>query len=141
MNATRALITVVAGTVAAVAGQKAPELPTFRVAVDIVSIDVVATDRDGRIVGRFEGGEVLFQPGETRTLSAQASLQGLNWWSWGYGYLYTVSTALKVDGRVVDVVRTRTGFRKTEFGKGVVKLNGRRIDEISLILGNAEEDE
>src|SRR5207237_8016199 len=47
----------------------------------------------------------------------------LNFWSWGYGYLYDVHTILKVNGQVVDVVRTRTGFRQTEFGHGIVELN------------------
>ena len=62
-----------------------------------------------------------------RTLSAGARVDGLNFWSWGYGYLYNVYTMLKVDGKVVDLVKTRTGFRKTEFGNGMVKLNDRAI--------------
>jgi VWFA-related protein len=71
MNATRALITVVAGTVAAVAGQQAPELPTFRVAVDIVSIDVVATDRDGRIVRDLTPEDFeVFQDGKQQRVTA-----------------------------------------------------------------------
>lgn len=42
---------VVACTVAAVAARQAPsELPRFRVAVDIVSIDAVVTDRNGNVV-------------------------------------------------------------------------------------------
>jgi VWFA-related protein len=71
MNATRALVTVVAGTVAAVAGQQAPELPTFRVAVDIVSIDVVATDRDGRIVRDLTPADFeVFQDGKQQRVTA-----------------------------------------------------------------------
>src|SRR5208282_6322890 len=38
-----------------------------------------------------------------------------------------VRTALVVDGQEVDAVNTRTGFRKTEFGNGMVKLNDRVI--------------
>ena len=45
-------------------------------------------------------------------LEASAEIDGLHFWSWGYGYLYTVKTSLWVDGRKVDEVATRTGFRK-----------------------------
>ena len=34
---------------------------------------------------------------------------------------------LKVDGKAVDVVKTRTGFRKTEYDNGMIKLNDRVI--------------
>ncbi|MEY3897059.1 MAG: hypothetical protein RLZZ214_2580, partial [Verrucomicrobiota bacterium] len=65
--------------------------------------------------------------GETQTVSASAKISDLHFWSWGYGYLYDVVTTLKVDGKPVDTVTTRTGFRKLEFGKGLVKLNERTI--------------
>ena len=48
-------------------------------------------------------------------------------WSWGYGYLYTVKSALVIDGKVVDTVPVKTGFRKTEFKNGMVYLNDRVI--------------
>lgn len=48
-----------------------------------------------------------------------------SFWSWGYGYLYDVKTTLLVNGRPVDEVVTRTGFRKTRFGEGKVWLNDR----------------
>lgn len=91
------------------------------------SYTVVVEDARGRAVKTFGGDTHTLAPGETKTLSASARLGGLNFWSWGYGYLYDVYTVLKVGGREADVVRTRTGFRKTEFGNGVVKLNGRVI--------------
>jgi hypothetical protein len=92
-----------------------------------VDLQVVVEDMQGRAVKTFGGGRQTLAPGETKTLSASARLDRVNFWSWGYGYLYNVSTALKADGRVVDAVTTRTGFRKTEFGGGVVKLNDRVI--------------
>lgn len=52
---------------------------------------------------------------------------GLHFWSWGYGYLYTVKTALVIDGKKTDEVVTRTGFRKTRFAEGKVWLNDRVI--------------
>ncbi|MGR4862326.1 DUF4982 domain-containing protein [Caulobacter sp. LARHSG274] len=86
---------------------------------------VALRDVDGKPAGAFAGPTVTLAPGETRTVSAEARLQGLHFWSWGYGYLYTVDTALVEDGATVDAVTTRTGFRKTEFRNGMVFLNDR----------------
>ncbi|MGA2276362.1 MAG: sugar-binding domain-containing protein [Terracidiphilus sp.] len=93
-----------------------------------VGYQVEIKDMAGRIVSRFDGGTTTLAAGETRTLSASALVHDLNFWSWGYGYLYTVTTKLVVGHRVVDAVNTRTGFRKTEFANGMVKLNDRVID-------------
>jgi hypothetical protein len=66
-------------------------------------------------VKTLNGGRHSLSPNETKTIAAadrpQISISGVG----VYGYLYTVRTLLKVDGRVVDAVSTRTGFRKTEF--------------------------
>jgi beta-galactosidase len=92
-----------------------------------VSLQTVVEDMDGRVVKTIDGGAHTLAPGETKTLSASAKVGNLNFWSWGYGYLYNVKTTLKVGRRPVDTVTTRTGFRKTEFGGGLVKLNDRVI--------------
>ncbi len=92
-----------------------------------VSFQAVVVDMRGRVVQTIDGGTHTLAPGETKTLRASARINNLNFWSWGYGYLYNVKTTLKVDGVPVDSVTTRTGFRKTEFGGGVVKLNDRVI--------------
>lgn len=84
-------------------------------------------DRGGALVARFAGGSATLAPGETRTLSAAKRIAGLHFWSWGYGYLYTVTTSLTEGGKVVDAVDTRTGFRETKFADGMVTLNGRVI--------------
>ncbi|MHA6723924.1 glycoside hydrolase family 2 protein [Sphingomonas sp. RS2018] len=82
-------------------------------------------DRAGKLVATLEGGRATLAPGETRVLSAQGRVAGLNFWSWGYGYLYRVTTILSDGGRAVDAVDTLTGFRQTAFGDGVIRLNGR----------------
>ncbi|TFI57640.1 glycoside hydrolase family 2 protein [Sphingomonas parva] len=92
-----------------------------------VSTRVEIRDRDGRRVARFDGAPVVLQPGETRILAASGRVFGLHFWSWGYGYLYTVTTSLVSEGRVLDSVDTVTGFRQTRFGNGMVELNGRII--------------
>ena len=84
-------------------------------------------DMEGSLVKSFSGGRFTV-PGRGRVVAAaSARVEGLHFWSWGYGYLYEVTTSLKVDGEVVDSVVTRTGFRKTAFGNGVVKLNDRTL--------------
>lgn len=90
-----------------------------------VAYKVELTDRDGNLVKAFAGTSLLVKPGETATLKAAAEVDDLHFWSWGYGYLYTVKTSLWVDGRKVDEVATRTGFRKTRFGEGKIWLNDR----------------
>jgi beta-galactosidase len=87
--------------------------------------EVAVEDIAGKVLKRFAGTNFTVAPGGTVVAHAAARVDGLQFWSWGYGYLYTVHTLLKMDGQVVDAVRTRTGFRQTEFGEGMVKLNGR----------------
>ncbi len=92
--------------------------------------DVVYTvevrDLDGKTIASLDGGTATLRPGRTQTLSAEKRLSGLHFWSWGYGYLYTVTTVLKDRaGHVLDAVDTKTGFRKTGFADGVFKLNDR----------------
>ena len=83
-------------------------------------------DPYGREVASFRSEHVLLLPGETRTVHIQQEVSGLHFWSWGYGYLYTVTTRLQgEDGNVMDEVQTRTGFRKTRFGEGRIWLNDR----------------
>jgi hypothetical protein len=95
--------------------------------VQRIAYDVEVRDRDGRRVARFGAPAQALAPGATVTLRASARLANLNFWSWGYGYLYDVVTTLKVDGRALDAVTTRTGFRKTAFRNGMVELNDRAI--------------
>ncbi len=83
-------------------------------------------DEDGNEVGHFDGEHYTLQPGETRTVKVNGTINNAHFWSWGYGYLYTVKTLLKADdGSKIDDVVTRTGFRKAQFGEGKIWLNNR----------------
>lgn len=85
-------------------------------------------DREGNQVGNFEGERYTLQPGETRIVKVSGNISNAHFWSWGYGYLYTVNSLLKSDdGSKIDDVVTRTGFRKTRFGEGKIWLNDRVI--------------
>ena len=92
-----------------------------------VGYQVELFDKDRNLVKTFDGETIEIAPGETKTITAEAEVDGLHFWSWGYGYLYTVKTTLLVDNKKVDEVSTRTGFRKTRFADGKVWLNERVI--------------
>ena len=92
------------------------------------SYQVTILDADGKLMKTFQGDKVTLKAGETKTVKASAILHNLHFWSWGYGYLYTVKTALKDDNnQIFDEVSTRAGFRKTRFAEGKIWLNDRVI--------------
>ena len=92
-------------------------------------------DMDGQEVAHLDGERVTMQPGETRVVKVAQEVSGLHFWSWGYGYLYTVKTLLKADdGSKIDDVITLTGFRKTHFGEGKIWLN----DRVMMVHGYAQ---
>ena len=91
------------------------------------SYSAVVKDNGGKTVTTINGPSVTLQPGESKEITTSARAAGLQFWSWGYGYLYDVQTILSVDGKPVDIVSTRTGFRKTAFKDGMIYLNDRVI--------------
>jgi hypothetical protein len=103
------------------------EVDNARTGFQDVVLDAAVIDLDGKEVARLTSPPVKVRPHENETITASGKVQNLNFWSWGYGYLYTVRTTLKTSGQPDDVVETRTGFRKTEFADGVFKLNGRTL--------------
>lgn len=84
-------------------------------------------DMAGKMIYEVAGEEITVQPGETIMAKVSGRVNGLHFWSWGYGYLFNVHTTLFVDNQPVDKVTTRTGFRKTRFADGMVWLNDRVI--------------
>ncbi|MBK0369928.1 glycoside hydrolase family 2 protein [Flavobacterium agrisoli] len=97
-------------------------------------LKVSLKDREGKEVASFLSETITLAPNETKDLKASKAIQNLNFWSWGYGYLYTVTSELLVDNKAVDKVDIRTGFRKTEFKNGMVYLN----DRVIMIHGYAQ---
>jgi beta-galactosidase len=90
-------------------------------------LKVSVLDMQGKEVSSFFGAFYTFNPNEIKDLKASKSVNNLNFWSWGYGYLYTVISEIWVDNKPVDKVETQTGFRKTKFEKGMIYLNDRVI--------------
>jgi len=99
-----------------------------------VELEVQVEDLDGNIVKTFHTDPVKIAAGDTVIIKTGDRVENLHFWSWGYGYLYNVYTILKIDGKSLDVVKTRTGFRKTRFADGMFWLN----DRVLQIKGYAE---
>jgi hypothetical protein len=93
--------------------------------VKMIEYEVIVEDLEGKKIASFSGEKTTIAPSETKIIKANSLVNNLHFWSWGYGYLYTVKTILKVDGKIVDEVSTKTGFRKTAFGEGQFWLNDR----------------
>ena len=90
-----------------------------------VAYEVEVLDADGKRVCAVKGDKKEIGAGATTTLTAESKMEDVHFWSWGYGYLYTVRTRLVSNGKTIDEVSTRTGFRKTRFAEGKFWLNDR----------------
>lgn len=97
------------------------------------SLQVCVKDASGKTVAAFDGAPKTIPAGQTAILHAKKRVGDLNFWSWGYGYLYDVTTSLK-GGDASDDVTTTTGFRKTEFKNGMIYLN----DRVMMVHGYAQ---
>lgn len=99
-----------------------------------VSYEVTIIDASNKPIKTFSGGSTTIAAGETKIVKAASLVNNLNFWSWGYGYLYNVQTILKINGKPVDVVTTKIGFRKTAFKDGMIYLN----DRVIMVHGYAQ---
>ncbi|HEY1193512.1 glycoside hydrolase family 2 protein [Flavobacterium sp.] len=99
-----------------------------------IEYNVIVEDLEGKKIASFSGEKTTISPNETKIVKANSPVKNLHFWSWGYGYLYTVKTILKIDGKIVDEVSTKTGFRKTAFAEGQFWLN----DRVLQIKGYAQ---
>ena len=85
-------------------------------------------DAEGREVAHADGHANPLKAKETRTTQHLIKLTSPHLWSTTDPYLYKVETTVKVDGKVVDVYTTTTGFRDIAFDaeKGFL-LNGKPL--------------
>ena len=64
----------------------------------------------------------------TGTLHTEAEIDDASPWSAERPDLYTLSVALlDADGRILEIARTRIGFRRVSIEDGILKLNGKRL--------------
>ena len=95
----------------------------------------IVIDTNEQQLAVFDGPSMTLQPGQTTIAKAEQLVEGLHFWSWGYGYLYTVETYLVEKNDIsCDRVVTRTGFRKTQFKDGKIWLN----DRVLMVHGYAQ---
>lgn len=99
-----------------------------------VKYEVEIKDAEGKIIKTFGSAAQNIEAGTITTLKAESLVNGLHFWSWGYGYLYTVTSRLQINGNTVDELKTKTGFRKGEFKNGMVYLN----DRVLMMKGYAQ---
>ena len=96
-----------------------------------VGLSAVIVDHGGQIRSQFDADPVDMVEGEKTLLTANGGLKDARFWSTEDPYLYNVYTVLSVDGKVVDVNKIVTGFRKVEFkggaGTGGVYLNDKFV--------------
>jgi beta-galactosidase len=96
-----------------------------------ITLSAVIIDADGVIRAKLDGNTSDLVAGQAEIFTAAGELTGARFWDIKDPYLYRVYTMLSVNGKVVDVCETRTGFRQTEFkggaGTGGVWLNGRFV--------------
>ena len=96
-----------------------------------VTLSAVVVDKDGMVRATLKGDGVELLSGAKTVLTAKGPLAEARFWSPDDPYLYDVYTILTVDGKVVDVDKVTTGFRKTEFkggaGTGGVYINDKFV--------------
>ncbi|HEY3757534.1 MAG TPA: glycoside hydrolase family 2 TIM barrel-domain containing protein [Opitutaceae bacterium] len=96
-----------------------------------ITLSAVVVDHEGRVCARFDSDASDLVAGQSEVFTATGALSDAHFWDVDNPYLYDVYSILSVDGKVVDVARTRTGFRETAFkggaGTGGVYLNGRFV--------------
>jgi beta-galactosidase len=97
----------------------------------VVNLSVAVVDAEGNLCASFDAEPSDMVAGQLDDITATGHLTNVHWWDVTDPYLYDVYTTLKVNDKVVDVCKTRTGFRKAEFkggaGTGGVYLNDRFV--------------
>jgi beta-galactosidase len=92
-----------------------------------ITMTTYVVDASGKLCATFTSDALDLVSGETDTLTVTGNLANVRFWDITDPYLYDVYTALIVNGQIVDVCQTRTGFRKAEFkggaGTGGVHIN------------------
>lgn len=99
----------------------------------LVNFVAEVRNADGKLVKTFSK-KFNLPANQTQQLTMNSALNQVNFWSWGYGYLYTVTTKILRDNKIIDAVQTKTGFRKTAFKNGMVYLN----DQVLMMKGYAQ---
>jgi beta-galactosidase len=102
-----------------------------------IEYSAVIVDAKGNTHGQIKGPTQNVGAGETAVIKASGPINDITWWSPDSPALYSVYSILSVGGKVVDVNKITTGFRKAEFkggaGTGGVFIN----DKFTYLKGYA----
>jgi beta-galactosidase len=97
----------------------------------VITLSTAIVDKAGNLCATFKSDDSDMVAGQTDTLTATGHLANAHFWSPDDPYLYDVYTMLSVNGKVLDVVKTNTGFRKVELrggaGTGGVFINDKFV--------------
>jgi len=95
------------------------------------TLSATVVDADGVAHAQFSGAAQKLASGQTVTLTAAGPITSAHFWDVNDPYLYDVYSILTVNGKVADVCKIHTGFRKAEFkggtGTGGVWLNNKFV--------------
>ncbi len=103
-----------------------------------VTLSAVVVDAAGVVRAKFESEKSDLVNGQTETFTASGQLAGAHFWDVNDPYLYDVYSILSLDGKVVDVNKVRTGFRKTGFKGGVATGGVYLNDKFIWLTGYAQ---
>lgn len=96
-----------------------------------LTLSTQIVDADGTVRAQFAGATRNLASGKTATLTVTGLLADAHFWGVDDPYLYDVYSILSVNGKVVDVCKVHTGFRKAEYkggtGTGGVYLNNKFV--------------
>ena len=91
------------------------------------TLQVVLTDRTGKSIAKLVSEPVKLEPGKDGQAVVQTDVSKIEAWSPDSPVLYTANVDLLRDGRRVDCVATRFGFRVVETKNAKLFLNGKPI--------------
>jgi len=106
------------------------------VSVQVRSFDIQAdgykveatVSKDGVMVAQMAGEPFRIGPASSRTIPLAAKVKAPEKWSADTPVLYELEMTLSdADGKLVDRIRKRIGFKKTEIRNGVFYLNGQPV--------------
>ncbi len=108
-----------------------------------ITLSAVVVDANGQVRAKLEGNTSDLVAGESEVFNASGLLADAHFWDLKDPYLYHVYTMLSVNGKIVDVCDTTTGFRQTEFkggaGTGGVWINGHFVWLTGYALRSADD--
>ena len=95
------------------------------------TVDVAVKDADNRVVKKFST-EIKFEEGFTANTLAATPIEDITVWNLENPYLYTIDTTISGNGKIIDSVSSKTGFRTVSAKPDGFYLNGEKIKLVGL---------